>query len=309
MKLKDLSAQLLIVFFLSVLIAFGAVTFDPLLGQLRQQDTTPSSDYFPLDSRAATNDVDMGESYNLTDVRGATFHGEPAPTDTGMIKLTPNTSDGSDTKYFKIGGYDATRGASLLLAGNETDIVAVDGGIAHLQSGSKATAYTKLESGSVSFTLNYNADITLVGMITADDNSGVAFDAAADGMADDKYNGITMAGLNAGETISQWDVVYFDQTDSEWKQADADAAGEFPARGIAVAAGTDGNELVVIVQGMIRNDDWNWTVGGSIYLSDTAGGLTQTAPSDSGDCVQLLGWATSADEMCVDVTGSWLEVE
>ena len=134
-----------------------------------------------------------------------------------------------------------------------------------------------------------------------------AFDGALG--TDDTYTGFLITGKNAGEAISQWDVVYFDATATEWLQADADAAGEFPARGIAVAAGTDGNSLDVIVQGTVRNDAWNWTVGGTIYLSDTAGGLTQTAPSTSGDAVQILGWAITADIIYVNCSGHWVEVE
>jgi len=144
------------------------------------------------------------------------------------------------------------------------------------------------------------------GPYVLDDNVALQIEATADGMVDDKYNGVTLKGLNAGEAITQWDAVFFNVADSELHQADADAAGEFPCRGIAVATGTDGNELLVLAQGFIRNDGWTWTVGASIYLSDTAGELTQTAPSGSGDAVQLVGWATSVDEMYVNVSGHYI---
>jgi hypothetical protein len=48
---------------------------------------------------------------------------------------------------------------------------------------------------------------------------------------------------------------------------------------------------------VIRNDAWAWTAGGQIYLSATVGGLTQTAPATSGDKVQQVGFAISADVM------------
>jgi len=144
------------------------------------------------------------------------------------------------------------------------------------------------------------------GPYVLDDNVALQIEATADGMADDKYNGVTLKGLNAGEAITQWDAVFFNVADSEYHQADADAAGEFPCRGIAVAAGSDGAALLIVVQGLIRNDGWTWTVGAPIYLSDTAGELTQTAPSGSGDAVQLVGWATSVDEMYVNVSGHYI---
>lgn len=48
--------------------------------------------------------------------------------------------------------------------------------------------------------------------------------------------------------------------------------------------------------GYIRNDAWNWTVGGLIYLSTTAT-LTQTKPSSASDAIQVLGMATHADRL------------
>lgn len=135
----------------------------------------------------------------------------------------------------------------------------------------------------------------------------VGLNGTADGLTDDTYDGLTITGRAAGEAITQWDLVFFNSSDSEWHQADADAAGEFPARGIAVAAGTDGNALTVLVQGIVRNDGWAWaTIGGPIYLSDTAGGLTQTAPSTTGDAVQIVGWAMSDDEAYLNFSGHWV---
>jgi hypothetical protein len=119
---------------------------------------------------------------------------------------------------------------------------------------------------------------------------------------DDTYTGVIIEDLNAGEAVSQWDVVRV-HSDGEWHQADANVAGEFPAWGLAVAAGTDGNPLDVLLQGTVRNDSWSWTVGGRIYLSTTAGGLTQTAPSTSGDAVQIIGVATSATTAYFTFTG------
>jgi hypothetical protein len=107
---------------------------------------------------------------------------------------------------------------------------------------------------------------------------------------DDTWSGIALT-ANAGETITQWDTVYFDFADNEWKQADANQAGEFPAWGIATAAGTDGNALVVMVRGCYRDDGNQGTYadGALLYLSETAGAETSTAPSDVGDCVQPIG--------------------
>ncbi len=147
--------------------------------------------------------------------------------------------------------------------------------------------------------------------LALDDDASLDMDATANGMADDKYNGITLSGWNCGESISQWDSVYLDDTSNEWMQADADAAGEFPARGIMVAACTDGNPGIVLVQGVIRDDTFNYANNGeTLYLSDVAGGdPLEDPPSTSGDCVQVVGFALDDDHIYVNFSGEYMEVE
>ncbi len=100
-------------------------------------------------------------------------------------------------------------------------------------------------------------------------------------------------------------------TDGELIVADGDvaSAGAMPAIGLAVEAGTGSKR--VLVSGGICETDWNWTVGGIVYVSDdptTTEGLTQTAISTSGDQVQVVGIAVSAD--CIEVNmGGYVLVE
>ena len=64
------------------------------------------------------------------------------------------------------------------------------------------------------------------------------------------------------------------------------------------------------VQGTIRNDGWSWTnEGKTLFLSDTAAGLTETAPSTSGDAVQILGYSLTDDEIYFNAAGHYAEVE
>jgi hypothetical protein len=102
-------------------------------------------------------------------------------------------------------------------------------------------------------------------------------------------------GFDAGETIPQWQAVYFDVTAGEMLLTDADASGKAPGWGLALAASADGSPIYVLSRGWVRNDAWTWTPGDPIYLADTPGGLTQTKPSTSGDIVQPVGIAKSAD--------------
>lgn len=121
---------------------------------------------------------------------------------------------------------------------------------------------------------------------------------------DDTWSGHSITNLLGGESISQWQLVRV-HSDGAWHLADADAAGEFPAVGIAAASVGAGTNLNVVVSGTVRNDSWTWTVGGSIYLSASAGTLTQTAPTTSGHAVQRVGVALSADSAYLNFSGEW----
>lgn len=124
----------------------------------------------------------------------------------------------------------------------------------------------------------------------------VRLDAVPD--TDHTANGPTTDSLNAGATISIAQLVYL-ASDGEWSLADADATAttdKFLA--IALAAGTDGNPMKVALPGsFVRDDTWTWTVGGAIYVSTTAGAMTQTAPSATDDVIRVVGYAVSADVM------------
>ena len=131
---------------------------------------------------------------------------------------------------------------------------------------------------------------------------------AAEPATDDTYQGQVITGRNAGATIAQWESVYLSNSGT-WLLADANGSGTYPCRGLAVAAYTNGNAAVVLDNGVARNDAWNWTIGGDVYLSTTAGGLTQTAPSTSGDKVQKIGYALSVDSIRVCIgTGEYLTI-
>lgn len=124
---------------------------------------------------------------------------------------------------------------------------------------------------------------------------------------DDTFEGNQITGLNNSGGVTQWDTVYLNGS-SQWVLADANGSGTYPARGLAVTTESTGNATTVIDHGNIRNDAWNWTPGGTIYLSVTAGGLTQTAPSTSGDKVQQVGYALTADIARFDFNTTYVTV-
>jgi len=102
----------------------------------------------------------------------------------------------------------------------------------------------------------------------------------------------------AGEDLTLGDLVYFGSDGKAWK-ADASAAATMPGAGIAAETTVAPASGDILLCGSIHLHALNpgWTVGGLIYASDTPGGLTQVAPSDSGHQVQVVGVATEDDVM------------
>lgn len=118
---------------------------------------------------------------------------------------------------------------------------------------------------------------------------------------DDTFEGMLIPGLNNSGGVTQWDAVYLNSS-SQWVKADANGSGTYPARGLAIATASTGNATTIITGGTVRNGGWSWTPGGTLYLSTTAGGLTQSVPATTGDKVQVIGFALTATVIAVQIS-------
>ena len=133
-------------------------------------------------------------------------------------------------------------------------------------------------------------------------------------LADDTYiGGKLIKGLNAGEEIDQWDLVLLSDTDGEWHKAEGSpGSGNGLARGFATTAGTDGNELVVLVAGIFRNDGYANAYNAensNIYMAATSGDITYTPLSASGSYHKIVGWSMGNNIICADVDNDYLVVQ
>ncbi len=119
--------------------------------------------------------------------------------------------------------------------------------------------------------------------------------------ADGTWSGVTMIGT-AGYTQAFGDLVHLDPTDSRWELADANSASgaDGDSRGLlamVVVTGTDGNPCTLLLQGNIRADAKfaTFTVNNPIYVSETAGAITQTQPTTTDVVIRVIGAALTAD--------------
>ena len=116
-----------------------------------------------------------------------------------------------------------------------------------------------------------------------------------------------IASMTVGEDVVFGDNLYLKSDGKLWK-SDADASTTMPVCAMAIATIAADGSGNVLLYGFARDDTWDWTVGGLIYGSCTAGELTQTAPSGSGDQVQVVGIATHADRMFFNPNYALVEV-
>lgn len=88
---------------------------------------------------------------------------------------------------------------------------------------------------------------------------------------------------DAGETIADGEYVYLKESDGEWYKVDADNLATLNGvkKGIAQGAGTDGNAISggILVQGL--DTTISYTTGQLYYASNTAGGISTTAGTNT----------------------------
>ena len=116
--------------------------------------------------------------------------------------------------------------------------------------------------------------------------------------ADHKATGVVVS-IASGESVTAFNAVYI-RSDGEVGPADADAATSMPAIGVALESKSDGQATKILISGVLRDDTYNFTPGADLFIGTTAGEITATAPSGSGDTVQKIGVALSADSIYVN---------
>lgn len=132
--------------------------------------------------------------------------------------------------------------------------------------------------------------------------------------ADELFSGIYYAGV-VGYTATQGDLVYLAAVDGRWELADADAeatAGPVWLGLIMESGKNDGDSCKIFLKGMARSAAFGdlTTNGAALYVSTTAGDITQTAPVGTADIVRVAGYVSDAsiDQIYFDPDQSWVEL-
>lgn len=198
-------------------------------------------------------------------------------------KITFDNVQGSLTKVGKVSVTQPATGSTLVVNDGVTLTSDVTGTVATLTGSQELTNKTLTApviggssvisaAGTISLTVP-SADATATGPVTSSFNAGFSSTAVGDLLI-----------LDSSAT---------------WQKTDANAASTYNGMlAIALAVASSGNAVKVALPGsFVENDAWNWTVGGAIYMSETSGAMTQTAPTTTDSATRVVGYAVHADKM------------
>lgn len=113
----------------------------------------------------------------------------------------------------------------------------------------------------------------------------------------------------AGETLAFSDSVYLKASDVRWYKTNAGAsATSIPRIAMCLAAGNAGDSVGILDIGYIAKATWSWADTGPLFLSETGGLLTQTAPSGAGKFVRIVGYPKNATCVYFKPDNCWVEL-
>lgn len=112
----------------------------------------------------------------------------------------------------------------------------------------------------------------------------------------------------AGESLSFGRVCYLKSDNKFWKtDADASATAKGMVAMCLSTVAADGN-ADFLLRGLARDDSWNWTSAAELFLSTSAGEMSEAAPSSNGDIVRLAGYARDADYIWFEPSKTYIQV-
>ena len=128
-----------------------------------------------------------------------------------------------------------------------------------------------------------------------------------------QYAGARIITLTAGYgTTAVGDLVYLNNDDSKFELTDGNAAAIAAdvLVGVVLEAVAENASCLVMLEGTITVDAWNWgTVGASLWISGTAGDMTQTILAVTNDIVRVVGYVLDDDTIYFAPSSSYVTVE
>lgn len=264
---------------------------------LQGADTTLQGNIDAEEAARISADNTLTSNYNLL----KTY---VVDTDTDKIVLTRNDpnnaltidkSTGSEKIVLTSAGVDvvevtdtgvSTRGITISDAGSVTPAPFT----LPSRDGSDGQVLKTDGSGNVSWSAAPLSSLSIVGLTAAGD-----YDSRSDVWV--YGGGTTTAGL-----------VHYLTSSGTWSGTDANAVSTASGM-LCVAAGSDPDVDGVVVKGFVRmSSDSGGNVGDPVYLSETTGLVTTTAPTTSGAVVRVVGYKVALNIIYFNPSQDWIEI-
>jgi len=97
-----------------------------------------------------------------------------------------------------------------------------------------------------------------------------------------------------GEGVAQYDLLYY--RGAILFRADPQASSTMPAAGMALASALSGGYVDLLKRGIVSNGGWALASGDFVYAA-SGSTVTATPPSASGEIIQRLGTAMTAESI------------
>jgi hypothetical protein len=210
-----------------------------------------------------------------------------------------DVTDNKETKNFKIEDLKTHILPDPLIPGtfeNATVVVDSDGQISSVTQGASGSSKWSFSLGGNDIYRNSNVGI---GDFSAADPAqklevqGKVQVSGADAEFIGDINGAIRFNAKAGEALSKGDVVYISEISGNIpvvSKADASDSAKMPAFGLAFAAASLNSSVEVITFGTLSSIDTSaFSLGDTVYVSTTAGELTNTPPTGEANLLQNIG--------------------
>lgn len=160
----------------------------------------------------------------------------------------------------------------------------------------------KLETQSDGIQVTGNIDIDSNGEIELDGNGGIKLNTGGSG---NEGNGIIIKLHSSGTTAGS--LYYKSNFAAAWSEVNA-ASGDGATRMLGVALGSNSGTDGMLLQGVFRKASHGFSAGAPLYVGETNGTFTTTAPSSGGDYVRVVGYVIDSNYIYFSPGTAWVEV-
>mgnify|MGYP003123284361 CR=1 FL=1 len=237
-------------------------------------DESTDTACFPLFATAATGNLAPKSGTNLT------FNSNTGLLTTTLLAgaLTGDVTGNADT---------ATTATNVTVADESTDTVCnvlfVTAATGNLPPKSGTNLFFNSATGRLNATI-FESDDRIVTSIREFKKSGTSVGT--------RNGDVVFFGNTESMSVGK---VYHFKNDGTWELVDADAVATSDGL-LAVALGAASNDDGMLLRGFVTLDHDPGTIGDVLYVSQTAGEVTATAPSGSGKVVRIIGYCLGASD-------------